>query len=396
MSSDDADVVEYDPAATCDPTDTVVATKSRNARRKTRAQPRADLLSHAGSQPPLAVSIHPDVVVIDEGGTTDEGVVLFLEPSSRKALNLAPLDPLERYDMHSEYSVPHAKAFRRSVWDQTEQIGKAGGYQLPGVSTCINLTAAISASQAGARRFALPTPLPTLSGRRGEIISVRNCDCLVAAEEMTARGVYTMVADAGSRSHFGGNYKGGARAQEEEMIRRSTLAFAMSMAHRAKLYPLPPAEGVYIPDVVVFRRGVSNSYALLKRPFRVAFGIVAAYRQPELVNGRLTGVPLADTAKMCRTFFSMAAANGHRGVVVVPVGCGAFGNPASHLAELFWAPLFGTDGGPPLLTYFDEVCFAILEDHNSQHGANPDGNLKPFIEAFRHYPGTRLDEGINA
>ena len=98
------------------------------------------------------------------------------------------------------------------------------------------------------------------------------------------------------------------------------------------------------------------------------------WNKPNLVEDgtKLDKPEATSTREMIRTFFHMAKANGHRSVVAVPLGCGAFRNPATHVAEIFGSVL--AEFGP----FFEEVVFAVIDDHNAYHQYNPLGNFAAF------------------
>lgn len=102
--------------------------------------------------------------------------------------------------------------------------------------------------------------------------------------------------DAGSRGHFGGVYENGAKAQQEELCRRSNLAHCMDPQHgqTTVVHPLAPTACIYAPSVEFFRDGAENNYAVHMLEDRctiqsttLAVGIVAATRNPVIVSGQL-------------------------------------------------------------------------------------------------------------
>ena len=107
----------------------------------------------------------------------------------------------------------------------------------------------------------------------------------------------------------------------------------------------------------------------------------AAVRHPKLNISHGRRYLAADEAALLtakiRTVLTLARANGVQALVLSALGCGAFKNPPGHVAELFRAQLRGEFTGA-----FEEVVFAIFDDHNSRRAHNPEGNLLPFQRVF--------------
>jgi uncharacterized protein (TIGR02452 family) len=217
-------------------------------------------------------------------------------------------------------------------------------------------------------------------------VSVQNIDCVDAAVRLFDQGLNPIVMDAASREHFGGSYRGGSRAQEEELCRRSALANVVHPLEKI-FYPLKPEDGIYVPPIPFFRKGASEDYQLMDRAVPIAVGIVAAFHKPKLVenNTRLAPDYEAPTREMIRSFFRMARDNGHRSVVPIALGCGAFRNPSIHISKIFFSVL------EEFKDAFDEVLFAVLDDHNAYHEHNPLGNFAAFGISCLEFGGTVLD-----
>jgi uncharacterized protein (TIGR02452 family) len=225
---------------------------------------------------------------------------------------------------------------------------------------------------------------------------VQNKDCLYAAEELHDEGLNPCVLDMASDAHFGGSYKQGARAQEEEVIRRSGLAFAVDHTcgvQKIDYYPLSNksrAAGLYVPNVPIFRAGYDKGYQYLNRPFEVAVGIIAAKYAPKLDYSsglpRLNARDADATYQKIRNFFHMAYQNGHRSVVFGALGCGAFKNPPNHVAEIAMDVI-----DKEFKHCFQKIVFAVIDDHNTGTEINPTGNFLPFARHVKAYGGKAFD-----
>jgi uncharacterized protein (TIGR02452 family) len=103
----------------------------------------------------------------------------------------------------------------------------------------------------------------------------------------------------------------------------------------------------------VFR---DDSGALLEPPYPLSFLTAAAPNAaairadtPELIGA----VPAAVRSRAARVL-DVAAAHGHRRLILGAWGCGVFGNDPALVADAFAGALAGRP-------YFDEVAFAVLD-----------------------------------
>ena len=95
------------------------------------------------------------------------------------------------------------------------------------------------------------------------------------------------------------------------------------------------------------------------------FVAVAAINLRRSIAHGQTAIPdkfIPSTLHLIRTILRIAYNNGQRRLVLGAFGCGAFANPPGHMAQLF-KQVFEE---PEFQGVFREICFAIIEDHNSQ------------------------------
>ncbi len=207
-------------------------------------------------------------------------------------------------------------------------------------------------------------------------------DCLEAARELldTVPGdCRVAVLNMANAYRPGGGWLHGAGAQEENLHRRSNLSDHLSNYREAVLghklqYPLGEWGCVFSPDVCVFRGHESAGYPFLSAPFFVSVLTAAAYERPRLEGGQLGDEFAAGTAKKITHFPRAAKLNGADCLVLSAFGCGAFGNPPGHVAEIFRSILFADE----FAGQFRLVRLAIIEDLNSPDG----GNVAPFRRVF--------------
>lgn len=220
-------------------------------------------------------------------------------------------------------------------------------------------------------------------------VHVWNGDCLVAAKKLLdANFRRVVVLNMANATNPGGGYLGGDGAQEENLHRRSTYSavlgdpYKMTGAQIIELYPIY-VKAVYSPGVQVFRGEERLGYPLLDTPFFVDMLAVAAVRNPALAlpdTNTMAKVPEALMKNLIGHMLQVAALHEADALVLSAFGCGAFRCPPRHVAALFREEILrqaSTQGNR-----FGIICFAIFEDHNSKQSHNPEGNVKPFADAF--------------
>jgi uncharacterized protein (TIGR02452 family) len=122
----------------------------------------------------------------------------------------------------------------------------------------------------------------------------------------------------------------------------------------------------------------------------VAYGVFAAIHGPRLDTSsgrpRLSARDTAKTKEKIRTFFEMARQQGHQSVVFGAFGCGAYGNPPEHIAEIAMDVIKNE-----FAHCFKEVVIAIVDDHNAGQAHNPAGNFAPFARCALQTGGRAVD-----
>ncbi|CAF4246571.1 unnamed protein product [Rotaria sordida] len=131
---------------------------------------------------------------------------------------------------------------------------------------------------------------------------------------------------------------------------------------------------IYTSGITVFRQAEPNGYAYMDEPlYNVCSIAMAAYREPKLKNNTtVTNKYAAGTYKKIENIFAIGHHHQHDSLVLSAFGCGAFKNPPRHIALLFKSAIQKYAG------YFRIIYFAIIDDHNTGHTVNPQGNLLPF------------------
>ena len=194
----------------------------------------------------------------------------------------------------------------------------------------------------------LSKSVPRLKGIKSTSIKVIEQDCIYAAlKALPGRICILNMADW---TRAGGAVDAGSRAQEEELFRRSNLHLHLHQIY----YPMSRFQTVYSTNVEFFKDGFDKSYALMTEPRK--FDVISA---PALVGPATSEdgqryLHTSDVATMktkIRNLLFIAADNGVDTLILSAWGCGAFGCPPTHTAEIFKEVIEEFDGLIPNITF---------------------------------------------
>lgn len=268
-------------------------------------------------------------------------------------------------------------------------IIEAGGYASPSLARArVDLAPSLSRASAAVRDYgpeeAVPLPAP---GTRKTTFAVVNETSLTAARALVARRraeadpllerVEPLVLNFASAKNPGGGFLGGARAQEESLARSSTLYAVIAPSpmyphHRDGRDAMYTRWMIHTPHVAVFRDDASGD--LLPDPYEVTFLTAPAPNAGVVLErdpSRRDEVRTVMAERITRVL-AIAAAHGHRDLVLGAWGCGVFKNEPAHVAACFAREL----RGGPFDGAFDHVVFAILDWSPERRF------IGPFAEAF--------------
>ena len=213
------------------------------------------------------------------------------------------------------------------------------------------------------------------------IVYVENSDFLNRAVHMHSP-VWPhdlVILNPASDIKAGGGVRTGSKALEEIICRRSNLLQGLEMyADRNGYYDpkLSETEVIYSEGISVYR---GPDYSPLPWTTEIDIITAAAPRRPDLTPDNKYTAESEDLMKRkIRAVFRVAIMKGKIKLVLPAWGCGAFYNPADEVARCFSEVL----SEPEFYGAFQEVCFAILDDHNAKRADNPRGNYKPFLDVF--------------
>lgn len=284
------------------------------------------------------------------------------------------------------------KLLNREIYDLTLWCCHSGCYPMPSwrQERTSSLPSAEEAAE-GTQVYVRSVPIGADAPRGETVVEVLERECVDAAKALQDAGFRPAVLNLANRQHPGGSVLDGARAQEESLFRRSTLALslypfdAQSAGHlglplRAQAYPLDRDEGsVYSRGVVFFRGHEAEDCPFLAKPFALDVVTVPALNRPTLAAPQELCPEHAEaTKRKMRAILRACFHGGNDAIVLGAFGCGAFRNPPAHIARLFHEVF----EEPEFRGVFRRLTFAILDDHNSRHAHNPEGNLIPFQRVF--------------
>lgn len=275
------------------------------------------------------------------------------------------------------------RALRKRVFTDTCQWVREGEYVAPS-GNIIRLDTVTSS-------YLVKTPIAPQPAQEYESVEIEvwNEDTLLAAKRLKEGGYHPAALNMANRQTPGGGVYEGSGAQEENLFRRTNLLKELyKYAPFAEQYGVQKASegypmdrnygGVMARGITVFRGTEEDGYPLLEEPYVVDIVSVAAIRNPDTENGRLTPKMIEGTKNKIRTIFRLAISNGNDALVLGAFGCGAFRNPPEHMAEIFGEVLDESE----FRHAFRKVVFAIIDDHNAHLKHNAHGNYWPFRNYF--------------
>ena len=179
-------------------------------------------------------------------------------------------------------------------------------------------------------------------------ISVVKMDTMDAASALFEGHEDPLVLVLADAVRPGGCVGAGAGMQEESLFRRTALFKHLERA----MYPIEPLAAIYAPDVPV-----SSSYRMKNARTTMSFVACPGVKMPPIgPDGRMLDDDALLTRRKIELIFQIARDNGHDSLVLGALGCGAFGCPPRHVAEIFRDVLRSDSCSHS----FSRVVFAVL------------------------------------
>jgi uncharacterized protein (TIGR02452 family) len=243
----------------------------------------------------------------------------------------------------------------RAIARETVTITERGVYHTAdgGVAVGEQIARAVAGTRLYLPGDVVAAPAPAATA---PVVVVTNESSLTATRRLG--GDIACLVFASARNPGGGSLNG-AQAQEESLARASALYPCLRAAegfcthHRAHPELTYSDRVIYSPAVPVFR---DDHGGLLPGPYPVSFLTAAAPNHAAIARTQaqhLTDLP-AILGRRAARILLVAAAHGHRRLVLGAWGCGVFGNDPATVAVAFATAIRESP-------WFDEIVFAILD-----------------------------------
>lgn len=178
-------------------------------------------------------------------------------------------------------------------------------------------------------------------------VSVVRKDVLEVAIQEEKDGSRPLVLILADDERPGGCVGAGAGMQEESLFRRSALHKHLLLHTH---YPIAPDELVYVPDVPLYHDNNNQK--------TMDFVACPGIKMPHLGKNRnmLNEADAESLRRKIRMILNVAILHGHRRVVLGALGCGVWGCPPKHVAQIFSSVIFDEHFDR---THLDHIIFAV-------------------------------------
>lgn len=197
-------------------------------------------------------------------------------------------------------------------------------------------------------------------------VFVFNCDTIDAAIIMQEKKYNPLLLNMSDYAIPGGCVTSGSSAQEENLFRRSnyfqhltTDFYPMNDLFPLKQGQSPGHPAVYSPKVLVIKENEKKMYQLMDNPKYIDMIACPAIRYPDISPSDTTRYSNPKEVDLMiekiRMMLKVGYIYGHDVMILSAAGCGAWGSPPEHTAEMFKQVLKEFSGA------FKYVVFAILD-----------------------------------
>ena len=274
------------------------------------------------------------------------------------------------------------------ILTETLRVLNAGRYEANGKTVTLQL----SKERMEASHVLLPDEVREICGRELTRPSAGgySCGCMRADSYAAAVRLYegrgrkkpVLVLNFANPVNIGGGVYRGARAQEEDLCRRSSLLRSLENSGADRYYTFNRSlrthmgsdAMIFSPEVEVFR---DEDYEFMEETAVVAVVTCAA----PMVSYGLEGMSESEYRDMCYNrivrLLKCAAYFGYEDLVLGAWGCGAFGNDAAVVSDLFYSALEELRWGDlKAQDLFRNVIFAVRSRNGESY------NYREFYRNF--------------
>ena len=217
------------------------------------------------------------------------------------------------------------------------------------------------------------------TGRDGKKIpetSCENADSYTVARKLADSGLSDrniLVLNLANAVHPGGGVRRGARAQEEDLCRKSSLLISLESEtaeryydYNMSIHTLMGSDAVMItPNVEIIR---DENYHLLDNTSVVSVMTCAAPNVREGFDGMTESEYKTMLYNRAVAMLSVAAFEKYDVIVMGAFGCGAFANDARVVADIFYKAIkafsYKGEGADKL---FKKIDFAVLDNARNHY-----------------------------
>ena len=226
-------------------------------------------------------------------------------------------------------------------------------------------------------------------------IRIQNMDSIECGLKYLRKGYNPVVMNLADDCWPGGCVDRGSGAQEESLFRCTNICETLTLATR--FYPIHDDQLVYSPGVSVIKSSEEKGWKVFEPPFdKLSFISCPGIKYPKVVypnpDATLQEARLQDEDEerlrvKIRLIMRCAALKGHDVIVMGALGCGAWKNPAPHVAQIFADVL----AEPEFRGAFARIVFAIMKRVDDMYIVRSDKYKPPVdnYDVFRECFGLR-------
>lgn len=337
-----------------------------------------------------------------KGSVTANNLKSYTLFSSYKSVTLKAEDKIYLTGQQEEQGGPFMRSDNIDMLQETLQILDRGSYRINNRTVKLKL----SKTAMETVHVLLPEDVQDICGRTDfeKVHRAGKCEyrCVNEDSFTAARQQYqsfshlfdqtskpVLVLNLASPVHPGGGVRRGAKAQEEDLCRQSSLLLSLESRQAAKYYEynkrLQTRMGsdaiIFTPEVEIIR---DEDGKLLDETVIVAVLTCAAPMVRQGKEGMREEVYQGVVYNRIMGMLKCAAYFGYENLVLGAWGCGAFGNDAHVMSDLFCKALNEMEyNGLREKDFFRRIDFAVLDRTAEQY------NFKEFHRnfAFGNYQG---------
>ena len=185
-------------------------------------------------------------------------------------------------------------------------------------------------------------------------VSIINIDTIECGLKLKENGWNPLILNLADDCISGGCVNIGSGAQEESIFRVSNIF--MTLIQTPDFYPIQKDEAILSSKIKIIKQSEKNNWKMIKDPQELSIITCPALKYPSLENGKLKQCDILTLKNKIRLILQIAYTNNNDTVIFGAMGCGAWRNPCSDVAQVFKEVLDEYQG------VFSKLYFAILKN----------------------------------